>query len=1532
MTVPVPTGSRFLDELLGGGIPQGLAVILQGPAGEEKEAIAWRFMKEGLEGGKGAVVVLSSMSPRKFRERMAGLGVDVSEHEEAGRLVIVDWYSHFEETISDIQDEGSVLRVSVDLTNVGVALTWALDRIGETEGIRAVIDILSPALNTYDLKEVISFAQLTKAKLERRDATSLFLIQKDMYDAATLSSIQQPFDGVIDIERVREGDRIVRKIGVPSMRELPPVSKYVTFGLEETEPPGPASETEALQHAVRKSPKDAEAWMALARATLAAGDNEKALRYLEAVTTLEPDRVEAWEAKAEVFEALGRMEDAKEARARAEGGGERPETPAPPKAEATACPKCGTMLDAEAVLCYGCGANLPGEKHRRTKSIIEVADARLKRDPQDLDAVFVKGAALAKMERWQEAADFLNEVTKHEPAYPGIWILKAKVYARLGRPNMAKTCRKRAMEMMGQETITDTGPQVRAPRRPAAPAGAREVQPPEAVRKGGLVNGLIRERLARDRGRVNGLTNGRRGRTNGLVNGRGRTNGLVNGRGRTNGLVNGRGRTNGLVNGRGRTNGLVNGRGRTNGLVNGRGRTNGLVNGRGRTNGLVNGVAMGKVNGVTNGVMIGLRSARGRLADGLTNGSGFTNGLGASRFTREEIIGKWKVLLIPLIAVSLTVVPAINPGFELVPPGTLIIDGHFGEWSTLGTYPSAAGTTPSANVDIISAGATRSPGGLGLYVRVSGDAFQGDPGTRRSDTFFAFMDTDLSAQTGYAIRGIGADRLLTAHGYGGNPVSARLSAYDDSRGPYDWNAWSPIGSVALRAGGDAFEAVVGWFDLGGSPGEVDVVFAALSHLGDYEETDTLIPSEGGLLKATQRSAILAQNISGANQPLLSIELEAVRETTTIESIEVEVMGTASLSELSSLKLVDGSGGALAQVIPLQRSITFETEVVIPEGESRSLIVLADVVGTSGATLGARVSGPQAIAATGTTVSLASVDSPIEVAYIGAPSTAPKVDGGFFEWEGLALTDDVGEASVGGRDALDIVEYASSKDAGTALFYLRTQEGLMKGTVTPAIVPVTRDTAPQLKDSDGDTVPDSVDVYDFDFNNDGTPDASQPNDVDGDQITDYPDGPDMVLETTIPATWDFPYGGRNVSRYIGPVERPPRTGTDVVRVFVDANRTPWSGYLVDGMGADALIELEGKNGRLVASRLLSFNGSTQGQWSWEPAGAPVVAVSGSGMEFSVGVAALGLAAGESFDVVFQITDWNASASDTSGQPFQELSLDPFVLEKSGEVHQSTDDGASWSNKGDVGGGSAFVAITAASDTKLYVLDSAGIVYESSNDGVTWTQKGQSSTGTYVDISIDSNDYLFVLQDNGSVYRSTNRGTSWSFRGDADGTAGFQGLTVNSSDDLYALVGTNGSVYQSTDAGQTWTYRGDVGTSSNYIDITRDDTDYLYVLQDTGEVHRSTDAGSSWTQRGDAGTETYVAIDWDLGTGLYVLAATGEVYKSTDDASTWTYKGDVGGQPDYEDITAVIPEFEMLFVPLAGILIVSILCRRNRRRKT
>lgn len=52
----VSTGSRELDEMLGGGIPVGYSVVITGPSGSGKTVLATSFLKNGAEAGEHGIV------------------------------------------------------------------------------------------------------------------------------------------------------------------------------------------------------------------------------------------------------------------------------------------------------------------------------------------------------------------------------------------------------------------------------------------------------------------------------------------------------------------------------------------------------------------------------------------------------------------------------------------------------------------------------------------------------------------------------------------------------------------------------------------------------------------------------------------------------------------------------------------------------------------------------------------------------------------------------------------------------------------------------------------------------------------------------------------------------------------------------------------------------------------------------------------------------------------------------------------------------------------------------------------------------------------------------------------------------------------------------------------------------------------------------------------------------------------------------------------------------------------------------------
>src|SRR2546425_9117634 len=542
----LPTGVPGFDAMVQGGLPVGSSVVLLGPPGQEKLRFALTFLAEGLKSGGSGLVVTSSQSPDAVIAELRELGVNLDSVTNESRLRVIDWYSWSEETVQDIEDRGIVIRSSIDLTNLGVALSRAIAGLTGGGLRRAVIELLSPATSSYEVTQVYAVAQNAKRKFDRHEFTSLVLIEKEMHSGAQLTTLHQPFDGVIEIERTRSGDRIVRKIGVLHLKDTAPDPTFRVLEISAAgmrvmlDTPKPATLGSAARGSILESqderaqrlrlilqiaterlklnPGDADALFAMAAAQATLDDAKGGLENLDRLAALDSASPGLWVLKTKLHAKLGQADLARQSRLRAEGI----EPEAAKTITATVpCPMCEAAVAIDSTMCASCG--------------VKFAPTRTLEDElEDLSHVAVQ------------------EMVEEE------FGVKARGKLRV-----------------------DVAP-AKAEPKPATEPTPKPAPGPRS--KQSFTNGLLLGRIVRRR---QGATNGLRGRANAR---RGRTNGLTNGLGRTNGLTNGLGRTNGLTNELGRTNGLTNGLGRTNGLTNGLGRTNGVTNGLGRTNGLTNGL------------------------------------------------------------------------------------------------------------------------------------------------------------------------------------------------------------------------------------------------------------------------------------------------------------------------------------------------------------------------------------------------------------------------------------------------------------------------------------------------------------------------------------------------------------------------------------------------------------------------------------------------------------------------------------------------------------------------------------------------------------------------------------------------------------------------------------------------------------------------------------------------------------------------------------------------------------------------------
>lgn len=82
-------GVDALDEMLGGGIPSSDSVLVVGPAGSGKSALATQFVSAGLDNGEPAVIAVFEERPEEYVERAKTLGPDLDAAVKAGKLEVI---------------------------------------------------------------------------------------------------------------------------------------------------------------------------------------------------------------------------------------------------------------------------------------------------------------------------------------------------------------------------------------------------------------------------------------------------------------------------------------------------------------------------------------------------------------------------------------------------------------------------------------------------------------------------------------------------------------------------------------------------------------------------------------------------------------------------------------------------------------------------------------------------------------------------------------------------------------------------------------------------------------------------------------------------------------------------------------------------------------------------------------------------------------------------------------------------------------------------------------------------------------------------------------------------------------------------------------------------------------------------------------------------------------------------------------------------------------------------------------------------
>ena len=195
-----------LPEPLVQRVEPGTNVLVSGPAMAGKEALMREIVAEGAKRGEGSIVVTANDGAETVYDRYR------DSLTEGTYLRIIDAVGNenpdLEEYVHSCGSPG-------DLTGMGIEfseIAKEADREG-IEGMRVAFDSLTPVLMYVELERLFRFLHVFSRQIQSKDWLGLFAIDPDSHDAQTINTLNQLFDGVVQIRLPEAGGREIRTRG-----------------------------------------------------------------------------------------------------------------------------------------------------------------------------------------------------------------------------------------------------------------------------------------------------------------------------------------------------------------------------------------------------------------------------------------------------------------------------------------------------------------------------------------------------------------------------------------------------------------------------------------------------------------------------------------------------------------------------------------------------------------------------------------------------------------------------------------------------------------------------------------------------------------------------------------------------------------------------------------------------------------------------------------------------------------------------------------------------------------------------------------------------------------------------------------------------------------------------------------------------------------------------------------------------------------------------------------------------------------------
>jgi flagellar protein FlaH len=197
----VSTGSTEIDKKMGGGIPEGSLILIEGSSNAGKSVVTQQFMHGALNSGFRVVLYTTENTARSLFRQMASLSLDVTDFYLLGALNVYQ------------------VPAAMDPDTAHMAFTKLLDHIGQLRGKFDVvfIDSMTSFVSQVPESQTLTFLTSVKQYVDQ-NMTIFFTLHSHAFEEAMFMRIRSLCDAHLKLRTEEMRDQLMKVLEVAKVR------------------------------------------------------------------------------------------------------------------------------------------------------------------------------------------------------------------------------------------------------------------------------------------------------------------------------------------------------------------------------------------------------------------------------------------------------------------------------------------------------------------------------------------------------------------------------------------------------------------------------------------------------------------------------------------------------------------------------------------------------------------------------------------------------------------------------------------------------------------------------------------------------------------------------------------------------------------------------------------------------------------------------------------------------------------------------------------------------------------------------------------------------------------------------------------------------------------------------------------------------------------------------------------------------------------------------------------------------------------